>query len=304
MANRDYRSIRNDFEKALSGKDIRSIVKYQKELIESGVHGKGDWFRLAYFCGRVSMFDELQSFIQDNEVRIRNDFSDGLFRFRYSEDFGHINTFFQIGSRFPFLKPEDYDFLEGYSTKSGTYEMIDEMLFDKEMLQRELKHYEPQPIDNSKQICSQSLLDTIYHAALHNIDSYNIDELIAKRSYQLRDSYDPVYIYNIRINEVELTTSRILDERDKIIIGQDFSTVHLIQKYCAEIFGTADHVSGVLNEMDLLNPYFDIDMHVDAGILRLILKGLAHKLGLLKNDVRLHRLENILTEEWLRSVIS
>lgn len=142
MEKRDYKAIRDDFEKALSRHDIASLIKFQKELIESGAHSKGDWYRLAFFCGRQSMGAELSLFMKANEFRLRSDFSRSMFGFKYSDDFEDINTFYKVGARYPFLSDEDYVFLESYYTKSGTYKMIDEMLFDKELLQKDLQHYE------------------------------------------------------------------------------------------------------------------------------------------------------------------
>ena len=304
MEKRDYQVIKSDFDRSINNRDIHSIIKFQKELIESGIRSKGDWFRLAFLCGREGMKADLEAFMRANQLRLKNDFGDGSFGSRFSEDFQDIHFFYQVGARYPFLNPSDYEFLESYYTKSGTYTMIDEMLFDKDLLQRELKHYEPHKIENKSLSYSPELLQSVFKAALDNNRKYNFDELLETRYSQRRSSYEPVYVYNMETNAVELTTSKVLDEWTKHILGQDYSTNHLIQQHCRSIFGSDKVVIEVLNELDMINPHFDVDMHFDASLLWLIIKRLCEKLEITTNDSRIIQLENELAEELLKRINS
>lgn len=105
-------------------------------------------------------------------------------------------------------------------------------------------------------------------------------------------------------NAVEKTTSRILDEWTKKIIGQDYSTNHLLQKHCKEIWGSDTLITEVLHEEGMLNPRFDVDINFDAAILQMLLEKYASKLGIPITDERIHQLENCLAEEWLKKINS
>ena len=306
MDKRDYQTIKNDYDKAIKDMDINSIIRFQKELIESGIHSKGDWFKLAFFCGRVSLKEDFDAFMRANQIRLNTNFCNDMFGLcGFSDDFNDISTFYQIGERYPSLKSSDYDFLESYYTKSGTYDMIDEMLFDKDLLQRELKHYEPQVIDKNSQSFSSALLQAVFKAAVSNSKKYDIDELLETRYMQKFSRYQPVYVYNMETNSVELSSARIIDERTKKILGKDFSTIHLIKNHCRSICGSDKEVIDVLNEMNMNIPYIDDTIHyADAEIVWIIINKLSSRLGLDSNDVRIIKLENALAEEWLNRIYS
>lgn len=173
----------------------------------------------AYFYGRLHDFEGFSEMLQNAKARAMN--YDEMHR-SYQEE----RHFFNIGLEYPDLDDFELDFLEEKYMSSGSYEMMDRILFDKERLDRTLNHFNPDEFEIKNTDFSDELLDKVFRATWKNEFDLDVQEAIDNRytaktqnetwrgAFGLGEydpSDEPIYVYNRRTNDVELDRSMLDD---------------------------------------------------------------------------------------------
>lgn len=224
----DYKAAYKLEEELREKGDIPGLLQISMEFWENlgSIHTFEYRFpRICYYYGRLKDENGLRSFFEDN--------SSNFILFLNNELKQISQKLFEFGYKFPNLNDSDLSELESYYCNPKHYELIEELLFDKDKLYRPLKSYVS---ENTKSGDKETIVNEVKEAYLKNL--------------YLPDYDDLMWFYNRTLNKVEqmdyqssaefihypildfIDYSKLL-EYSKELINEDFHSYyynHLLEK--------------------------------------------------------------------------
>ena len=302
------------FDKRKKAKEEKNLYALAECSLQMSEKYNFDYIRqeAAYFLGRLKDPEGFAEMIQN--ARKRSLDYDGKHR-----TFDIEVRYFNIGLAYPNLGEEDLRFLEEKNMCSGNFEMIDRMLFDKEKLPRNLKHFDSSLLSIKNEEFSDEFLDKIFHATYKNEIEYNIDEAIDNRynsqiqnetwrrvlNCQYDPQNEPILVYNRRTNQIEVDRSS-LDDIMLFPIHDLGKIGNLVDKF-KEFFG--DEVKefilkDILPSCGMIYVYGWEDMIFPCIWYRRINSEVIKRFGIPADDICLKQFRRDIARQWLNEVNS
>lgn len=156
-------------EKELKSKsDFSGLLEYSISKVCSLTSLGEKFCKIAYYSGRMKNQNKLNLFIEENK---------GLIVFYVSKEYKELSEFlFKVGQVFPELSDEYYRKLEAYYFNPKYYDMLEDILFDQDLLKRELKKFDASVRSIRNFDFSDELLFDVFNAAMSNMNV--IDEQV------------------------------------------------------------------------------------------------------------------------------
>lgn len=122
---------------------------------------------ISYLYGKTGAEDELMALLRMNSHIL----------FDVDEDVIELSQFFLlIGMQFPDLGKEELDKLEGFYNDTRYCGLIDELLFDKDLLPRKISGITREDLDKRNNTFPDKLLDDVFQAFVRNSNQYEDNE--------------------------------------------------------------------------------------------------------------------------------
>lgn len=162
-------------------RDIESlltIVKYHF-LHGSAATNETNLPEMCYYYGRLQRVEELQEFLKDKSFYL-------MMLPQSSQELAQ--NLLNIGYKFPHLNESEIDYVEEKYCDSKTFELFDIIMFDKELLPRQINKFDKESLNRvNKGFSNEFLLDVFsYFSANEELDS----------------SYEKLYVYSRIENKI------------------------------------------------------------------------------------------------------
>lgn len=134
---------------------------------------------ISYLYGKTGAEDELMALLRMNSHIL----------FDVDEDVIELSQFFLlIGMQFPDLGKEELDKLEGFYNDTRYCGLIDELLFDKDLLPRKISGITREDLDRRNNTFPDKLLDDVFQAFVRNSNQYEDNEDTVWQIYDRRNN--------------------------------------------------------------------------------------------------------------------
>lgn len=134
---------------------------------------------ISYLYGKTGAEDELMALLRMNSILL----------FDVDEDVQELSKFFlSIGMRFPYLRNAELDKLEALYNDTRYCLLVDDLLFDKELLPRKIKGITREELERRNNTFPDRLLDDVFQAFVRNSNQYDDDEDTIWQIYDRRNN--------------------------------------------------------------------------------------------------------------------
>ena len=124
-------------------------------------------FAISYLYGKTDADDELMALLRMNSHLL----------FDVDEDVRELSQFFLlIGMKFPYLDNAEVDKLEALYNDTRYCILIDDLLYDKDLLPRKIKGITREDLERRNDTFPDRLLDDVFQAFVRNSNQYEDDE--------------------------------------------------------------------------------------------------------------------------------
>lgn len=298
-------------DKALEEKDFNvlyiSAIKCAEEF-----HTKNSVLEAAFFLGRAQNLSGFNDLLK----KLRKIYSTDLFNNPFIS-LNEENRFYEMGYKYPWLTDAELNYLEELYLKSDTYPMINRMLYDKELLRKELKHFNPEIYYTKNESFSDALCAEVFVAFLKNEIELNVEEALDERiqsfeeknalassfGFEAENQYPPIYVYNRFTNQVSLDTSTQL--KDVFIFPiTNFGMLSRASELFCEVFSDdlslKEHLSQLIMERELLPSIERVPL---CASWYLIMERYVRKtFNIFISRSEIQYVRNQLAKEWLQSI--
>lgn len=309
---KDYEIFKQKRDKALKDKNFNDLYD---AAIESAVFfmTKNSVLEAAFFIGRtrnIYAFNELLGTVQKASV-CSSPFDNQFVSFDKEQ------MFYNLGYKYPWLTDDELDFLESLYQRSDTYSMINRMLFDKELLRRDLKHFDPNLYDKKNDFFSSSLCSTVFKAFLRNEVELNVEEALEERLQSFEDkflvgsilgfepdsNYPPIYVYNRLDNCVILDTTTQINDIFLFPIHRLGKLSRAVDLFCQIFFDERDLKQTLSEVLQTKAMVHHIDSAILCGQWYLILERyICRRFSISNKSDQICKVRNTLAKEWLEGI--
>lgn len=178
----NFQEVENLRRKLIKKQDFDSLIKLTEYKIKTGSIALNQYYfpQLLYFYGRAKVDStRIQVFFKENPFIIMS--TD-----RFTRELS--SQLFKVGVKFPHLNEQEMNFLEEKYMDSKTFELMEAIMHDSDLLPRPLKKLSDNRVPVEKLNFSKSFLKEIYNCFLRNAE--------------LDVSYDDIYIYSSFTNKI------------------------------------------------------------------------------------------------------
>lgn len=168
-----YNQIRDMQKQAVSDKDMEALLSLVIHRFKHGSDATNEYNipEMAYYFGRYHDVEGYNA--------IMNEYSWALM-FMPRNVFETAKNLFLIGMKFPCLSESEMRYLDKLYSDNKTCEIMENIMFDEELLPRPLKKFNRDALSKKHTDFSNDLLDAIYECFEKNEDN---------------DGYEPMYMY-------------------------------------------------------------------------------------------------------------
>lgn len=295
---------------ALKNKDLNKLCECAVEMVRHfpGWYDSHGYYLLeaAFFLGRINNMEQFEELVKLSYEKSNSFYGDNC---TTKEKI----IMFDLGRRYPFLDDDELSFLEALYCSSGTYNMINRMLFDQnEVLPRKLARFDESLFSIRNENFPQKLCLDVFKAMIINEMEYNIQDVIEERyeswykriekGYDMDDCYSPILVYNRRTNTIQLDKTDLSDKLLFPIYDFQYANINMsdlidlvhknfgdevIHKFVNPILEKLDIISDIESCVFCFNWFLSIETAIIRG------------LSLQSDDYRLLDIHEQIAKKWL-----